>query len=164
MYDETDDAVGRLVETIKRKHGRVDNSIVPASETIDIGNVRAKLVRPAQEQDEAPLDGYGLYSALISRIPHSVQASFAPEQTQALRQAAEQLRWGKHSVDFRMSLPIPKLRLYCVFLAGIERRSKKRIEEEGQAFTTSNLVWLIVWAIVVWIVVYGGVGGFSTWI
>ena len=71
-------------------------------------------------------DGGGLYRALLMRLPHRVRESLDHDQREALRVAAEELRWGRHSVDVRLSLPLPGLPVYVAFFAGFERRGWRK--------------------------------------
>ena len=131
MHAELPQTAERIATAIKRKHGSSGSGLVPAERVFSVDRVRSNLSKPHEEKDDAPIDGYGLYKSLLSRIPHDVQASFTPEQVRGLRQACEQLRWGRHPLDIRLSLPFPATRFYLVFLAGMERRSTQRLRAEG---------------------------------
>ena len=69
-----------------------------------------------------PIDGHGLFKALMARLPRRVRRSFDHEQLLALRQAAEEMAWGEHPIDIRLSLPLPGSRRYLVLVGGRERR------------------------------------------
>ena len=60
------------------------------------------------------------------RMPRGVRRSFDHEQLLALRQAAEEMAWGEHPIDIRLSLPWPGGRSYFLVLAGRERRELSR--------------------------------------
>jgi hypothetical protein len=69
-----------------------------------------------------PIDGHGLFKSLMGRLPRRVRRSFDHEQLLALRQAAEEMAWGEHPIDIRLSLPLPGARRYLVLVGGRERR------------------------------------------
>lgn len=73
-----------------------------------------------------PIDGHGLFKSLMLRLPRSVRRSFDHEQLLAIRQAAEEMAWGEHPIDIRLSLPFPGTRRYLVLVAGTERRDPQR--------------------------------------
>ena len=54
-----------------------------------------------------PIDGHGLFKSLMVRLPRRVRRSFDHEQLLALREAAEEMAWGEHPIDSRLSLPLP---------------------------------------------------------
>lgn len=73
-----------------------------------------------------PIDGHGLFKSLMLRLPKSVRRSFDYEQLMALRQAAEEMAWGEHPLDIRISIPFPGGHRYLVLIGGRERRSPAR--------------------------------------
>lgn len=77
-----------------------------------------------------PIDGHGLYKSLILRLPLEVRRSLDHEQLLALRQAAEELAWGGHEVDIRVSLWTPLGRRYLAIVGGQERRDQLRPAHE----------------------------------
>ncbi len=77
-----------------------------------------------------PIDGHGLYKSLILRLPLEVRRSLDHEQLMALRQAAEELAWGGHAVDIRLSLWTPIGRRYLAIVGGRERRDRLRLAHE----------------------------------
>lgn len=94
---------------------------------------------PAPPQDRAatgpglwtpPIDGHGLYKSLILRLPLDVRRSLDHEQLLALRQATEELAWGGHAVDIRVSLWTPLGRRYLAIVGGRERRDQLRLAHE----------------------------------
>ncbi len=74
-----------------------------------------------------PIDGHGLFKALMVRLPRRVRRSLDHEQLLALRQAAEEMAWGEHPIDIRLSLPLPRARHYLVLIGGRERREQRRL-------------------------------------
>ncbi len=76
-----------------------------------------------------PIDGHGLFKALMLRLPRGVRRSFDHEQLLAIRQAAEEMAWGEHPIDIRVSLPWPGGRRYVVLLGGRDQRGPaKRLQ------------------------------------
>lgn len=57
-------------------------------------------------------------------------------------------RWpSDHSVDFRLSVPLPPSRWYMTILAGMERRGVERRTEERHKHplvTNANMIFLLV--------------------
>ncbi len=86
----------------------------------------AKAAGPATNGWSPPIDGHGLFKSLMLRLPRGVRRSFDHEQLLALRQAAEEMAWGEHPIDIRLSLPWPGGRRYFLVLAGRERRELSR--------------------------------------
>lgn len=133
MYDALDDAAGRIAATIKHRHGQINRQLVEAGRSIDLGHVRSGLPAPMIEQENAPLDGSGLFTAIISRMSYRDQASFTTDQIQALRSACEQLRWERHKFDIRTTIPWPGKRFYLVIIGGLERRARPRSDARNGA-------------------------------
>ena len=96
-----------------------------------------------------PIDGHGLFKSLMLRLPKHVRRSFDHEQLLAIRQAAEEMAWGEHPLDIRLSVPFFKSRHYLVLLGGRERREPRRRVGERRRhplLRTGNLMSLAVFA------------------
>ncbi len=81
------------------------------------------------------------------RLPRRVRRSFDHEQLLALRQAAEEMAWGQHPIDIRVSLPFPRARHYLVLVGGMERRHGRRQVGERRRLPlvkTGNIVSMLV--------------------
>lgn len=81
----------------------------------------------------------GLFEAMLGRLPETVRSSLSEVQLSALREASEALKWGKHPVDIRLSIPSLFNRYYLVLIAGKERRGKTRLDEERKRHPFSKL-------------------------
>jgi len=68
----------------------------------------------------------GLFEALVARLPDDTRGSFTEVQLAAIRMAAQNCKWGGHSIDIRLSIPLLIKRYYMVLICGQERRSKDR--------------------------------------
>jgi len=88
--------------------------------------IRARLAATQPPVEDAPMDGQGLFSALMERLPHDVQATLDHEQRLALRRAAGALRWGRHPLDIRLTLPFGRHRYFLVLIGGRDRRRLAR--------------------------------------
>lgn len=77
-----------------------------------------------------PIDGHGVFKSLMLRLPRNVRRSLDHEQLLALRQAAEEMAWGEHPIDIRVTLPFPGSRRYLVLVGGKERRDPSRRSQE----------------------------------
>ena len=62
--------------------------------------------------------------AFKARIPEQVAHSFTDDQRAAIRTAFGGERWDGHPLDLRGVIPL--VRWYFVFIAGPDKRSKKR--------------------------------------
>jgi hypothetical protein len=81
-----------------------------------------------------PIDGHGLFKSLMLRLPRGVRRSLDHEQLLAIRQAAEEMAWGEHPIDIRLSLPWPGGRRYVVLLGGRDQRGPaKRLQKHTRA-------------------------------
>jgi hypothetical protein len=98
-----------------------------------------------------PIDGHGLFKSLMLRLPKRVRRSFDHEQLLAIRQAAEEMAWGEHPLDIRLSVPFFRNRHYLVLLGGRERREPQRRAGERRRhplLRTGNLMSLAVFVAV----------------
>jgi hypothetical protein len=117
--------------------------------------------RPRLEREEAveagspaaapvwtpPIDGHGVFKSLMGRLPKRVRRSFDHEQLLAIRQAAEEMAWGEHPIDIRLSLPLPRGRCYLVLVGGKERRAGRRLAGDRRRHPlvrTGNIVSMLV--------------------
>ncbi|MFQ5783240.1 MAG: 3-phosphoshikimate 1-carboxyvinyltransferase [Alphaproteobacteria bacterium] len=91
-----------------------------------------------------------------ARVPPALVNSFSEEQIAAIRDAFGAERWDRHPVDVRGTVPLPFRRWYFVFVAGPDKRSKKRKRKQaarerrparrifGAAVSTFALIWLVL--------------------
>ena len=89
------------------------------------------------------IDPSGLFDSIVQRLPDDVRESFSEDQTEAIRQAAEQCQWGSHAIDMRVSIPLPGSRFYIAVVGGKERRNAVRRETERSRhplLTRGNIV------------------------
>jgi hypothetical protein len=70
------------------------------------------------------------FEKLFAEITPEVANSFTVEQLEAIKKVFISRTWTRHSLDIRVSVPIPGLRFYLVLLGGSERRSKMRLRSE----------------------------------
>ncbi|MGJ3246338.1 MAG: hypothetical protein ACFE0I_09720 [Elainellaceae cyanobacterium] len=83
-------------------------------------------------------DIHSLFDRLFTNISPNDRATFTPQQIEAMRQAFAQVGWKKHSIDLRISIPLPgHPGLYLVLLAGTENRSGDRIRAQRTLFWQS---------------------------
>jgi hypothetical protein len=80
--------------------------------------------------------GDTLFHQLIDQLPSDVTSSFTETQMQTLQRACMGLRWKRHAVDVRFTVPFPGKGFYVVLLAGAEQRSRtslkqRRLERKG---------------------------------
>ncbi|MEM9219249.1 MAG: hypothetical protein AAGD25_33560 [Cyanobacteria bacterium P01_F01_bin.150] len=76
-----------------------------------------------------------IFDRLFSSMNLEDKNSFSEEQIEILRRAAAKLQPKKHAVDVRVSIPLPfREGIYCVLLAGPEKRGKNRIYQERKRF------------------------------
>lgn len=86
------------------------------------------------------------FEQLFAEIDPQVANSFTTEQLAAIQRSLGSSSWNRHSLDIRVSVPIPGLRFYLVLLGGSERRSQKRLRYEKELYpfwTIKNILFLI---------------------
>ncbi len=100
----------------------------------------------------------GLFDAIVSRLPDATRATLSEAQLEALRESAESIRWGKHPIDIRLSIPTFLSRYYLVLVGGKERRGKDRLAEERKRHPLNTLFnWLFIGGVIalgVYVVVF----------
>ena len=70
------------------------------------------------------------FEQLFAAIDLKVANTFTVEQLEAIKSGLASRARTRHSLDIRVSVPIPGLRFYLVLLAGSERRSKARLRSD----------------------------------
>ncbi|MFP6728807.1 MAG: hypothetical protein VCD50_01295 [Alphaproteobacteria bacterium] len=88
--------------------------------------------------------------AFNQRIPSDVANSFTDEQRAAIRTAFGGERWDGHRVDLRGVIPM--LRWYFAFVAGPNKRSKRRLSLDDD-IEKPSLIGRIIGALTVLVVV-----------
>ncbi|MBN3872107.1 hypothetical protein [Nostoc sp. JL33] len=86
-----------------------------------------------------------IFERLFSKINPQIANSFTDEQLKAIQRGFGSQVGARHSLDIRVSVPIPGLRFYLVLLAGSERRSQQRLQNEKgiyPLFNTGNIIFL----------------------
>ncbi|MEH1912739.1 MAG: hypothetical protein V7L05_32550 [Nostoc sp.] len=86
-----------------------------------------------------------IFERLFSKISPEIADSFTDEQLKAIQRGFGSQIVARHSLDIRVSVPIPSLRFYLVLLAGSERRSQQRLQNEKGKYpllNTGNLIFL----------------------
>ncbi|MEH2251552.1 hypothetical protein [Nostoc sp.] len=86
-----------------------------------------------------------IFEQLFSKINPKIANSFTDEQLKAIQRGFGSQAGARHSLDIRVSVPIPGLGFYLVLLAGSERRSQQRLQnEKGRhpLFNTGNIIFL----------------------
>jgi hypothetical protein len=94
---------------------------------------------------------------LFAEIDPEVANSFTVEQLEAIKRGLASRARKRHSLDIRVSVPIPGLRFYLVLLAGSERRPKERLRSEKGLYpfwTPANILFLIGFLIIISICSY----------
>ena len=75
---------------------------------------------------------------LFRAIDPAVRASLSEAQADAIRAAARQDSWKRHSVDIRLALPTPFGHFYLALVVGRERRSAARLATERNRHPLTN--------------------------
>ncbi|MEA5553607.1 hypothetical protein VB713_21960 [Anabaena cylindrica UHCC 0172] len=86
------------------------------------------------------------FEECFSQISPEIAVTFTKEQIEAIQKGFSHREWKQHSLDLRISVPIPLIRFYLVLLAGEERRSKQRWQYEKQLYpfwTFGNILFLM---------------------
>lgn len=82
------------------------------------------------EPDQAPSAASLALERLMGQMPPNLARSFTDSQREALQSALANTIWQKHAVDIRLSIPLLIQRYYVVFVAGPEKRSEERRQQE----------------------------------
>lgn len=91
------------------------------------------------------------FEQLFAEIDPKVANTFTVEQLEAIKRGLASRARKRHSLDIRVSVPIPGLRFYLVLLGGLERRSKVRLRSEKGLYpfwTPANILFLIGFLII----------------
>ncbi|MEO5372795.1 MAG: hypothetical protein H7840_00795 [Alphaproteobacteria bacterium] len=83
---------------------------------------------------------------LLTRVAPDVVDSLTPEQRLALADALRDVRWKRHPIDVRLSVPFIGRRFYFTMIAGEEKRNaaRRRMERELRPVgTMGNLVFVL---------------------
>jgi hypothetical protein len=102
--------------------------------------------------DKMPAEGADLQeqrgSWLLERLPPDIRARLSPEMSAAIAKAAAD-GGNDHSVDIRLSLPLPFRPFYLAVLAGPERRSAERRSSDRRRhlIRAANILFLIAVAV-----------------
>ena len=94
---------------------------------------------------QLPFDNDGLMTGILNNIPENARGLFSDDHLAALNTACGKLKWNKHPVDIRLSIPTLFSRYYMVLLGGPERRDSERRAEEKQRHplkTVGNFLFL----------------------
>lgn len=89
-----------------------------------------------------------------------IRASLTPEQTEALRAALRDVPWQDHSVDMRVTLPVPFRPFYLTLVGDPERRSAGRRSEERVRhpfWKLGNILFIVIGALVLYGIAIAGV-------
>ncbi|MEH2452667.1 hypothetical protein, partial [Nostoc sp.] len=79
-----------------------------------------------------------IFEGLFSKISPKIAASFTDEQLKAIQRGFGSHVWTRHSVDIRVSFPIPGLRFYLVLLAGSECLSQQGLQYKKSRYPLLN--------------------------
>lgn len=97
---------------------------------------------PPHHEIRVPADP--MFQRLLSGLPPEVAATLSATQLTFLAIAVKGLK-THHLVEYRVSVPIGRKRYYATFYFGPERRSRERLEREGQTQLASvSLFYFVV--------------------
>jgi hypothetical protein len=77
-----------------------------------------------------PFDSDGLLTGLLHNLPEDARILFSEDHLTALSAACDKLKWSRHPIDMRLSIPTLFNRYYLVLLGGPERRDAGRLADE----------------------------------
>jgi len=92
-----------------------------------------------------PFDYDGLMTGLLHNLPENGRRLFTEDHVEALQEACDKLKWNRHPVDIRLSIPTLFSRYYLVLVGGPERRAGARREDERRRHpfrTAGNFLFL----------------------
>lgn len=91
------------------------------------------------------------FDQFVARIPPEIATTFTDAQINSIKRVLSSTSIGDgHPVNIRLSLPVPGRRFYFVILAGLERRSYKRIRAERlkhRVWMPANMIVITVFLI-----------------
>ncbi len=99
---------------------------------------------PSKDENIAIKDNAGGVTGFLERISPEIRDTFTDQQIAAINEAFEPAR---HSINIRVSLPLPWGRRYFVLLSGNEERNQKRVSLEqnlNPLLTVKNVVPLAI--------------------
>lgn len=111
-----------------------------------------------RDQDLAVCD-----AEFLERVSPEIRGTFTDQQVAAINRAFGR---GRHSVDIRVSLPLPGGRRYLVLLIGKERRSaeRRRLERLRQPLLTAmNVLTMTILGALMFFFAVGLVQILFTW-
>jgi hypothetical protein len=77
-----------------------------------------------------PFDSDGLLTGLLHNLPEDARGLFSEDHLTALSAACGKLKWSRHPIDMRLSIPTLFSRYYLVLVGGEERRGVERRADE----------------------------------
>lgn len=91
---------------------------------------------------------------LLARLPGRIAETLTAEQTEAIQHAAEDMSWGRHPLDIRLSLPFFARCYYVTVIAGAEKRGAARRRRDRQRYplrTVANVFFFVGIAVAVYV-------------
>jgi hypothetical protein len=85
-----------------------------------------------------------LFERIFHHVPPHLAQTFTPEQREALQSATSKLKADRHPIDIRLAIPLFDKGFYIVVLAGLERRSSKRLRAEDSAYVWKALIFILL--------------------
>ena len=98
----------------------------------------------SKDENIAIKDNAGGVTGFLERFSPEIRDTFTDQQIAAINEAFEPAR---HSINIRVSLPLPWGRRYFVLLSGNEKRNQKRVSLErnlNPLLTVKNVVPLAI--------------------
>ncbi|MBE9156348.1 hypothetical protein IQ265_05825 [Nodosilinea sp. LEGE 06152] len=75
---------------------------------------------------------------LLGQMSPAIARSFTESQREALQAALVTTFWQKHAIDLRLSIPLVLRRYYLVVVAGPEKRSQERRQQDQTTRSVSG--------------------------
>jgi hypothetical protein len=86
------------------------------------------------------------FEKFLAEISPEILATLTNEQIEAIYKGCGYTNKANHSLNYRVSIPIPGIKLHLLFLAGTEKRSQARLRYEKGLYpvaTPVNILFLI---------------------
>ncbi|WP_035985174.1 hypothetical protein [Leptolyngbya sp. KIOST-1] len=92
---------------------------------------------PSNSSEQAASPATKALERLLEQMNPTIARSFNEEQREALQVAMATTLWQKHPVDIRLSIPLLLQRYYVVVVAGPEKRSRERRQQDKSCQSVS---------------------------
>ncbi|PSN15461.1 hypothetical protein C7293_07225 [filamentous cyanobacterium CCT1] len=88
--------------------------------------------------DQSPSQASVALERMLGQMDPAIARSFTESQREALQASLASTLWQNHAVDIRLSIPLLLQRYYLVVVAGPEKRSRERRQQDQATRSVSG--------------------------